>query len=115
MAHITIRNLNFRYPEAREDSLKDVSLTIEKGDYTVLCGQSGSGKTTLLRHLKSQLTPYGLRSGEILLDGRELSQLDQRSQASRIGFVMQDPDDQIVTDKVWHELAFGLALMRKGV
>ena len=108
MANIEIKNLTFRYPGAPSPSLENVSLQIEKGDYVVLCGQSGSGKTTLLRHLKTQLTPFGEKSGEITLDGTPLSQLDSRSQAARIGFVMQDPDDQIVTDKVWHELAFGL-------
>ena len=108
MAHLTVENLNFQYPGDRGYSLQNVNIEIEKGEYVVLCGQSGSGKTTLLRHLKTQLTPYGERSGKVLLDGIPLSQLTQREQASRIGFVMQDPDDQIVTDRVWHELAFGL-------
>ena len=108
MAHIEIRNLTFSYPATSRDSLCNVSLSIEKGEYIVLCGQSGSGKTTLLRHLKTVLTPYGKRSGEILLDGVPLTELSQREQAGKIGFVMQNPDDQIVTDKVWHELAFGL-------
>ena len=108
MAHITVRNLSFRYPEDREDTLKNLNLQIEQGDYVVLCGRSGSGKSTLLRHLKTQLTPYGRRTGEILLDGVALEQIDSRTQAAAVGFVMQDPDDQIVTDRVWHELVFGL-------
>lgn len=108
MALITVKNLNFRYPEAQKNTLSDLNFQIEKGEYLVLCGQSGSGKTTLLRHFKTLLTPYGERSGEILLEGMPLSRVDDRTQAARIGFVMQDPDDQIVTDKVWHELAFGL-------
>ena len=108
MAHITIRNLNFRYPGHRENTLKDLNMEIRRGDYVVLCGRSGSGKSTLLRHLKTQLTPFGERSGEILLEGKDLSQIDSRTQAAAVGFVMQDPDDQIVTDKVWHELVFGL-------
>ncbi len=108
MAHIEIQNLSFSYPKAKRASLSDINLSIEKGEYVVLCGQSGSGKTTLLRHLKTVLQPYGQRSGEILLEGIPLSKLDRRRQAAEIGFVMQNPDDQIVTDKVWHELAFGL-------
>jgi len=108
MAHFHIQDLNFQYPTASRPSLEGVSLTIEKGEYIVLCGQSGSGKTTLLRHLKSVLTPHGSRSGRILFDGVPLEQVSQREQAIKIGFVMQNPDDQIVTDKVWHELAFGL-------
>jgi len=108
MAHFHIENLTFQYPGALRPSLDAVNLDIEKGEYIVICGQSGSGKTTLLRHLKSVLTPYGKRSGEILFSGTLLEQVSQRDQSAKIGFVMQNPDDQIVTDKVWHELAFGL-------
>ena len=109
MAHFQIQNLNFSYPTSKGKlSLSDVSLSIEKGEYVVLCGKSGSGKTTLLRHLKSVLTPHGKHSGEILFNGVPLTQVSQRDQSARIGYVMQNPDDQIVTDKVWHELAFGL-------
>ena len=74
----------------------------------VLCGKSGSGKTTLLRHLKPVLAPHGKKTGEILFGGVPMEQVSQRDQAAKIGYVMQNPDDQIVTDKVWHELAFGL-------
>ncbi len=108
MAHFDIRNLTFSYPNSKKKSLDDVSLSIEKGEYIVLCGKSGSGKTTLLRHLKSVLAPHGKCTGQILFDGQDLKQVSQRDQSSKIGFVMQNPDDQIVTDKVWHELAFGL-------
>lgn len=108
MAHYQIENLTFSYPGSHRKILDDVSLTVYQGDYVVLCGQSGSGKTTLLRHLKTVLTPYGQRSGAVLFDDRPLTELSAHDQASRIGFVMQNPDDQIVTDKVWHELAFGL-------
>ena len=108
MAHFEIKDLSFSYPAANRQTLSNVNLTIEKGEYIALCGASGSGKTTLLRHLKSVLRPHGEHSGEILFDGMPLEQVDQARQAMKIGFVMQNPDDQIVTDKVWHELAFGL-------
>ena len=109
MAHFEIQNLTFTYPTAGgRPSLTDVSLTVEPGEYVVLCGRSGSGKTTLLRHLKSVLTPHGKRSGRILFYGTPLEEVPQEEQAARIGYVMQNPDEQIVTDKVWHELAFGL-------
>ena len=109
MAHFQIQNLCFSYPAAKgHESLKEVNLSVEKGEYIVLCGKSGSGKTTLLRHLKPVLAPHGNRSGSILFDGVPLEQVSARDQAVKIGYVMQNPDDQIVTDKVWHELAFGL-------
>lgn len=109
MAHFQITDLNFSYPTAPDKkSLANVCLTVEKGEYVVLCGASGSGKTTLLRHLKPILTPHGKRSGEILFNGTPIGEISARDQAAMIGYVMQNPDDQIVTDKVWHELAFGL-------
>ena len=109
MAHFEIRNLTFSYAAAKgHHSLENVSLSIEQGEFLVLCGASGSGKSTLLRQLKAVLTPSGKRSGEVLFHGVPLSQVPDRDQAAKIGFVMQNPDDQIVTDKVWHELAFGL-------
>ena len=109
MVHFQIENLTFAYP-VRENAptLQDVSLRIGRGEYVVVCGKSGSGKTTLLRHLKSVLTPHGSRSGKILFDGVPLESVPQGEQAAKIGYVMQSPEDQIVTDKVWHELAFGL-------
>ena len=109
MAHFEIKNLTFSYPTAKgKKSLDDISLTIHKGQYVVLCGRSGSGKTTLLRQLKPVLAPHGKKNGGILFNGVPLEQVSQRDQSGKIGYVMQNPDDQIVTDKVWHELAFGL-------
>ena len=109
MAHFEIKDLTFAYAAAMDrPALTDVDLSVEKGEYMVLCGRSGSGKTTLLKHLKPVLTPHGKRSGEILFNGTPILRLAERDQAAKIGYVMQNPDDQIVTDKVWHELAFGL-------
>ena len=109
MEHFRIENLTFLYPTSKDKkSLDNVSLKIEKGEYIVLCGKSGSGKTTLLRHLKTVLAPHGKRTGEIYFNGTPLKDTDNRTQSAKIGYVMQNPDDQIVTDKVWHELAFGL-------
>ena len=108
MAHFHIENLSFAYPNGEDKVLDNVNLTIEQGEYVVLCGRSGSGKTTLLRHLKSVLTPHGKRSGSVRFNDIPLEEISHREQSEKIGFVMQNPDDQIVTDKVWHELAFGL-------
>ena len=108
METFAIRNLNFTYSGAKTPALIDVNLTLNRGELVVLCGKSGCGKTTLLRNLKTVLTPYGQRSGEVCFDGRALETVSQREQAGRIGYVLQNPDNQLVTDKVWHELAFGL-------
>ena len=103
-----IEHLTFTYPEKQEPVLKDICLNIKKGQFITLCGKSGCGKTTLLRHLKSVLAPHGQKGGAILFEGTPIDELDQRLQSMKIGFVMQSPENQIVTDKVWHELAFGL-------
>lgn len=108
MESYTVKNLTFSYPRKRKRVLDNLSFSIKQGQFVALCGLSGSGKTTLLRQLKTVLSPYGDRSGEICFEGVPLSLLDQRTQSAKIGFVMQSPDNQIVTDKVWHELAFGL-------
>ena len=108
MALVEIRNMMFTYPEMENPALKDINLKINDGEFVVLCGKSGCGKSTLLRHFKTVLTPHGTRSGEICFKNQELSNVDIRTQSSEIGFVLQNPDNQIVTDKVWHELAFGL-------
>ena len=74
----------------------------------MICGRSGYGKSTLLRQLKTVLAPAGNTSEQILYRGVSLKDTDHRTQSQEIGFVMQNPDNQIVTDKVWHEFAFGL-------
>ncbi|WP_312352885.1 ABC transporter ATP-binding protein, partial [Aminipila sp.] len=108
MESYSIRQLNFSYPENEKKILKNINLTISQGEFVTLCGPSGCGKTTLLRQLKPVLSPHGIRTGEILFQGEKLEELEQRKQSAEIGFVLQSPDNQIVTDKVWHELAFGL-------
>ena len=108
MESYTIKNLTFTYPDRKTPALKNLSFAIRQGEFIVLCGPSGCGKTTLLRHLKPVLMPHGLKSGEILFEDKLLTSLEFAESSSKIGFVMQSPDNQIITDKVWHELAFGL-------
>ena len=109
MARYEIEDLSFSYASAGGKlSLDRVSFSVAQGEYLVLCGRSGSGKTTLLKQLKPVLAPAGKKSGRVLFGGTDVRELSERDQAAKIGYVMQNPDDQIVTDKVWHELAFGL-------
>ena len=108
MESYKINNLKFRYPTSEKYALDNVNISIEKGEFIVLCGPSGCGKSTLLRLLKPVLSPNGEKEGEILFENEDVTSLDTRSQSEKIGFVMQSPENQIVTDKVWHELAFGL-------
>ena len=108
MALFEIRNLTFTYPCQEKPALTDLSFSLEQGEFLVVCGKSGCGKSTLLRHFKTAMSPYGERKGQILLEGRELDTVSVREQGARIGYVLQSPDNQLVTDKVWHELAFGL-------
>ena len=108
MALFTVENLTFSYPGQTARAIDSLSLTVPEGAFLVLCGPSGCGKSTLLRQLKPALAPHGTRQGRILFRDTPLDQVDQRTLAARIGFVQQSPENQIVTDKVWHELAFGL-------
>jgi energy-coupling factor transport system ATP-binding protein len=108
MALLSVQNLSFTYPSKVEPAIKDVSFSVESGEVITICGKTGCGKSTLLRNLKTVLTPHGTVTGNIYFNGRRLSELDLREQTQRIGYVMQNPENQIVSDKVWHELAFGL-------
>ncbi len=108
MEILAVENLSFAYPTATGDTLSDVTFLAKRGEFIVLCGPTGCGKTTLLRLLKREIAPRGRKSGTIRICGSEQTALAPRESAARVGFVMQSPEMQIVTDKVWHELAFGL-------
>ena len=108
MEIISINDLTFSYPNKENFALQNVNLSINSGDFVVVCGQSGSGKTTLLRMLKKEIAPHGEKQGAVYYKGEDVEKLDDKISAQKIGFVFQKPDQQIVTDKVWHELAFGL-------
>ena len=108
MTGLSAEKLSFTYPNGDKMALDSVDIRVEQGDFAVLMGPSGCGKTTLLRHMKSALPPHGTRSGGVFLDGEALDSVPPAKQCAAVGFVGQSPENQIVTDKVWHELAFGL-------
>ena len=108
MGRIQFEQVTFQYPGGERNAIETVTLTVPSGAFCLLCGKSGCGKTTLLQQLKPAITPHGTRTGQVTLNGTPVDGLSFRDQSTRIGYVMQDPDSQLVTDQVWHELAFGL-------
>lgn len=108
MAIITIKDLNFKYPLQNNNTLTNISFKINEGEFVTLCGPTGCGKTTLLKCLKKELLGERNQTGEILFYDKNLNDLTLKQSSTLIGYVMQNPHHQIVTDKVWHELAFGL-------
>lgn len=101
-------NLNFRYAGSEQLCLNGITFEIKRGEFVLLFGETGCGKSTLLKQWKPSICPAGERQGTLLFEDVELSQLKQEEEAYHIGYVSQNPDNQIVTDKVWHELAFTL-------
>ena len=138
MALVTVKNLSFTYPNTERKALSAIDLSVERGEFITMMGATGSGKSTFLRLLKPELRQNGELEGEIRykvgretsvsrsidtipqsakltapfpkgsLDDIPLQEIGLRKSAEKIGFVAQDPEEQIVTDKVWHELAFTL-------
>lgn len=108
MEILRVDNLEFSYPNKVKKALDKINFTVEEGDFVLICGESGCGKSTLLRHLKPELSPYGKKSGDIYYYNKNINEYSQIETASQIGYVLQNLDAQLVTDKVWHELAFGL-------
>ncbi len=102
MEILNIKNLTFKYPRATKNALNNISLTVNEGDFVLLCGSSGSGKTTLLRLLKEETAPFGEKSGSIRI-----------KENVTVAIVNQDTENQIVSDTVWHNLAFALEGMNK--
>lgn len=105
---IEYRNYSFTYAGSERPVLQDINLTFQEGGFYLLCGQSGCGKTTLLLQMLNTMRPHGTCRGEISYQGKSIAEIDKLTAASQIGYVGQDPDAMLVTDKVWHELAFGL-------
>ena len=106
MVNFKIKNLSFSYPESGKPALKNINLTVNQGEFIVICGKSGSGKTTLIGMLKPELTPHGKKTGEIEFFGNDSFSL--RDSAEKIGFLLQNIEYQAVTHSVRSELAFGL-------
>lgn len=108
MVNFEVKNLSFSYPEQQQPALKNINLTINQGQFVVICGKSGSGKSTLLRLLKPELSPKGKLEGETFFFGKERLDFSLRESSEKIGYMLQNAQYQAVTHCVRSELAFGL-------
>ena len=81
---------------------------VAQGAFQLLVGSTGSGKTTLLRNCKPAIAPHGKQAGYLAVFGTPVNKLNAYEAASLVGYVSQSPENQIVCDTVWHEIAFGL-------
>ncbi|WP_275887839.1 ABC transporter ATP-binding protein [Bacillus sp. P14.5] len=108
MEILSAHNLSFTYPEEAEKALSDISISVQQGEFVVLCGPSGSGKSTLLRLFKPEIAPHGKVEGSLFFQERLLEDLDLRMKAKDLGMVFQDPENQIAMDNVMEELIFGM-------
>lgn len=105
---IEVRGLSFTYPGAEVPVLDGLDWSVPQGAFALLVGGTGSGKSTLLSLLKPEIAPTGACSGELRVLGESVADMDVRTSAERVGYVFQDPENQIVCETVWHEMAFGL-------
>lgn len=100
---IDIEDLHYRYPSGVE-ALKGVNLAIELGEHVGIIGQNGSGKTTLAKHLNGLLKPT---RGKVVIGNWDTQQHTVARMASRVGYVFQNPDEQLFTKSVQEEVSFG--------
>lgn len=105
---IEVRGLRFAYPGAEAPVLDGLDWSVPQGAFALLVGGTGSGKSTLLSLLKPEIAPTGEYAGELRVLGESVADMEVRASAERVGYVFQDPENQIVCETVWHEMAFGL-------
>lgn len=105
---LELKGLSFTHAGATEEVLRGVDLDVARGSFALLVGDTGSGKSTMLSLVKPQIAPAGSKQGSVRVFGRNVEDLSNEESARTVGFVFQDPDNQIVCDSVWHEMAFGL-------
>lgn len=100
---IEIKDLHFTYPTGVE-ALRGISLTVESGEQVAIVGQNGAGKTTLAKHFNGLLQPT---QGQVLIGDWDTTRYSVAKLASRVGYVFQNPDEQLFSRNVGAEVAFG--------
>ncbi len=101
---LTVQNLRHVYPDGTE-ALHGISLDIYEGEYILIIGQNGAGKSTLVKHFLKLLEPT---EGSVRVGGTDTSELSVSDLARRIGYIAQNPDNQIFNSTVQDEVAFAL-------
>jgi energy-coupling factor transport system ATP-binding protein len=100
---ISTQNLTYRYPNGHE-ALKEVTLEIPEGKIVSVIGKNGAGKTTLAKHINGLLKPT---SGNVFVKGSKVSEKPASEMAHQVGYVFQNPEDQLFESSVVEEVAFG--------
>ncbi len=112
MAFLELKNINYKYPTSEGWILENVNMTVEKGEFWSVIGTNGSGKTTLCNIIRGFAPSFfrGTIEGELIIDGKNISEYTEGELATKIGFVFQNPFIQIsgVKETVYDEIAFGL-------
>lgn len=112
MGYIELKNVTYTYPLAQNSSIRSINVTLEKGKFYAILGANGSGKTTLCNIIRGFIPNFfqGEMEGEVLLDGKNLQEYEMGELASKIGYVFQNPFNQITgaRDTVYGEIAYGL-------
>ena len=108
MDAVRAQGFAFTYPDAPARTFGPLDWRVAEGSFTLLLGATGCGKTTLLRCLKPTLAPAGAQEGALEVLGRAPAAFGAAEGAAQVGYVAQNPENQLVCDTVWHELAFGL-------
>lgn len=112
---IKVENLTYAYPTSKDFVLKNISFTVNKGEVLAVIGPNGAGKSTLLKALNG-LVPHfygGKYGGRVIVSGFEVLNTPISKMSTKVGFVFQDPEDQIsgLALTVWEEVAFGLMML----
>lgn len=106
---LQVTNLSFRYPKSAAWALRDINLTIYRGEFVAILGENGAGKTTLAKHFAALLRPT---KGLVLVCGQDTAKVSPARLSGSAGYLFQDPDYQIFCSSVFDEVAFSLKIRK---